>query len=123
MLALKTCLDSTGMPSKGGSRPLHACGTRFIAHKVAAVGRLIDRYGAYLGHLATVTKDVIVKAADRQKLKDYSSMWQDTRVLLGCAFFHNLLKPASTLCKVLQEAELCVVQAIESVTKTKKALN
>ena len=27
---------------KGGTRPLRACGTRFVAHKVVALTRLID---------------------------------------------------------------------------------
>ena len=43
--------------------------------------------------------------------------------MLGCAFFIDLLKPASVLCKVLQDAEICVYQAIESMMKTKKALD
>ena len=122
MVELKTCLEPTDMPSKGRSRPLRACGTRFIVHKVAALGRVIDRFGAYLGHLASLTKDTTVKALDRQKLKGYSLKWQDSKVLLGCAFFHDLLKPASILCKVLQDDEVCVVQAIESIMKTKKGL-
>ena len=36
------------MPKKGGTRPLRACGTRFISHKVAVSAQLIDRYEAYL---------------------------------------------------------------------------
>ena len=39
---LKNCLEPEDMPSKGGSRPLRASGTRFVAHKVAALGRLVD---------------------------------------------------------------------------------
>jgi len=41
-------------------------------------------------------------------------------VLIGCACFSDLLKPASILCRVLQEDELCVVRAIEQIMKTKK---
>ena len=29
-------------------------------------------------------------------------------MLLGSAFFHDLLKPAAILCKALQEDEVCV---------------
>ena len=39
-------------------------------------------------------------------------------MLLGSAYFCDLLKPSSTLCKILQEEDVCVVRAIESVMKT-----
>ena len=123
VVELKKCLDPEEMPNKGGSRPLRACGTRFIAHKVAALGRLIDRFGAYLNHVTALTEDTGVKASDRQKLKGYIQKWQKFSILLRCAFFHDLLRPAGILCKILQEDDLCVVRAIESVMKTKKALD
>ena len=80
-LRVSLCLEPSEMPSQGGSRPLRACGTRFVAHKVAALGRLVDRFGAYL------------------------------------------LKSTALLCKVLQEDELCVVQAIECVFKVKRSMD
>ena len=43
--------------------------------------------------------------------------------MLGCAFFVDVLKPASVLCKVFQDAEICQYQAIESLMKTIKALD
>ena len=42
---------------------------------------------------------------------------------LGVHFFHDLLKSTGILCKVLQQDDLCVVQAIESIFKTKKYLD
>ena len=36
------------MPSKGGIRPLRACWTRFVMHKVATLKRMMDRFGAYI---------------------------------------------------------------------------
>ena len=36
---LRQCLDPTDLPIEGGNRPLRACGTRFITHKVVAFGR------------------------------------------------------------------------------------
>ena len=42
---------------------------------------------------------------------------------MGCALFHDLLKPAGILCKVLQDEEICVVSAIEAVLKTNKAID
>ena len=57
------------MPRKGGTRPLRACGTRFVAHKVAALTRLIDRHGAYLNHLTMLSQHKSIKSADREKLR------------------------------------------------------
>ena len=39
------------MSSSRGNRPLCACGTRFIDHKIAAISRFLDKYGAYICHL------------------------------------------------------------------------
>ena len=94
------------MPSQGGSRPLRACSTTFVAHKVAALGRLVDRFGAYLCHLATMTEDRSITSTDRQNLKGYLLKWRDSKFLIGCAFFHDLLKPMAMFCKILQD-ELC----------------
>lgn len=45
------------MPIQGGSCPYHACGTRFLAHKVAALERIVNRFGAYLSHITAMTED------------------------------------------------------------------
>ena len=121
-MELKSCLEPSDMPLEGGSRPLRARGTRFMLHKVAALERIVNRFGACLAHLIAITEDSSVKAVDRQKVKGYTLRWQDSKIPLGCTFFHDLLKPCATLCKILQEDEICVVQAIESALKTKKSL-
>ena len=121
-MELKSCLESTEMSKKGGNRPLRACGTRFIAHKVAALERVVERFGAYLAHLISMVDDASIKSVDRQKIKGYVLRWQNSQVLLACAVFRDLLKPTAILCKVLQEDEICVVRAIESICKTKKSL-
>ena len=120
---LKTCFESSVVPDEGGNRPLRACGTRFVSHKVAALGRLVNRYGAYVNHLTALTEDSTVKACDKQKLKGYVRRWRHSKTLLGCALFHDLLKPAGNLCKALQDEEICVVSAIEAVLKTNKAID
>ena len=43
-----------------GVRPLCACGTRFAAHIVSAINRVIDMYGGYLSHLTFLTEDSTV---------------------------------------------------------------
>ena len=100
-------------PTKGGNRTLRACITCFVNHKVAALGRLIDRYGPYLNHLTTLIEDSSIKASDKQKLKGFLLKWRDSKMIFGCALFHDLLKPSAILCKVLQDDEVCVISAIE----------
>ena len=43
-------------------------------------------------------------------------------MILGCALFHDLLEPANTLCKSLQDDKLFVTDAIESLLHTSNAL-
>ena len=120
--ALRMCLEPGDLPNEGGNRPLRACGTRFVSHKVAGISRLIDRYGAYLAHLTTLTEDSSVRDVDRQKLKGYVLKWRDCKMVLGCAFFHDILKPAALMCKSLQYDEVCVESAIESTLKASKVI-
>jgi hypothetical protein len=77
--ALRECLEPTDLPMEGGNRPLRACGTRFITHKIVALGRFIDRLGAYLCHLSSLVEDSSVRAVDRQKLKGYMLKWRDAK--------------------------------------------
>ena len=69
MIELKTCFEPTDMPTGGGNRSVRACGTCFVAHKVAALERLIHHFGVYLNHLAILSEDPTVKSTNRQKLK------------------------------------------------------
>lgn len=64
---LKHCLEPSDLPVEGGNKSLRACGTRFTAHKVVALGRVIDRLGAHLSHLSTLSEDRSLRAADRRK--------------------------------------------------------
>ena len=43
-------------------------------------------------------------------------------MLLGCAYFHDVLKSMSVLCKALQSDEICVVLAFEAILKTTRAI-
>lgn len=120
--AFRLCLEPDDLPSEGGNRLLRACGTRSVSHEVVAIGRLIDRYGVYLAHLTTLTEDSSVREVDRQKLKGYVLKWRDYKMVLGCALFHDILKPAAIMCKASQYDDICVVSAIESTLKTSKAM-
>ena len=54
--SLKQCLDDGDMPDKD-NKPICTCGTQFTDHKVAAMNRFIDGFGAYLIHLCSLTED------------------------------------------------------------------
>jgi len=43
--SLRQCLEEDEMPAARtrGNRPLRACGTRFVSHKVSAISRFIER--------------------------------------------------------------------------------
>ena len=77
----------------------------------------IDRYGAYLNHLTMLPLNKSIKSVDREKLKGYVLWRRKSKNLLGCAFFHNILKPTGILSKILQEDELCIIRAIEAFQK------
>ena len=54
--------------------------------------------------------------------------WRNSKVILGCAVFHDLLQPVAHLSSLatrpaLCQDQLCVVQAIEVLMKTKKNLD
>ena len=120
-ISLKQCLDDGNM-AHSGNKPIRACGTRFIDHKVAAMNRFIDRFGAYLSHLCSLTEDNGVTPADKQKLKGYILKWQKGKMLLACALFADLLKPVAIVSKCLQCSEVNVVGAIEGILKAKKCI-
>ena len=50
------------------------CSTRFIAHKTVDLGRLINRFGAYLSPLVALTEDITTRSVDGQKMKGCISM-------------------------------------------------
>lgn len=106
---LMSCVDEEDFPESGGDKPLRACGTRFICHKVAAMHRVIERYGAYLSHIVSLSEDRSVTAVHRQKLRGYARKWKSSKLLLGCALMHDILKPCAVLCKALQEGEVYVL--------------
>ena len=88
---LKECLEF----DEDGIRPVRACGTRWVSHKVKAMKSVLSRYGAYTAHLTSLSEDKSVKASDRAKLKGYLKKWVNAKYILGCAAFVDLLTPCS----------------------------
>ena len=107
---------------KGGHLPVRSHGTRWITHKRKALQRVLDRYGAYIHHLSTLTEDSTLKPDDRQRLKGYLLKWKQPRMLIGCAMYVEALKPVSLLSLSLQKEGADIVTSIENTLKSVKAL-
>ena len=56
--------------------------------------RVLSKFGA-MSHLATLSEDRSVKAADRAKLTGYCKKWVNAKYILGCALFVDLLTPCT----------------------------
>ena len=103
ILELKACLTEEEMSTQGGSRPIQACGTHFIRHNVGALEKMIYLIGAYLFHNTILANDSSVKVTDRHKMKGYVQKWRDSKMLLRCNFFHDLLKPSATFARCYKQ--------------------
>ena len=86
---LKLCLEESELPRMRGNKPLRACGTQFISHSQCTWE--IYKFGVYLSHQTMLAEEPGVKFVDKQKIKGYILMWWDSKMLLGSAFFHDLL--------------------------------
>ncbi len=106
-----------------GVRPIRACGTRWVCHKLSAMKQVLSKYGAYTAHLGTLSKDSSVKPADRAKFKGYLRKWVDAKYLLGCALFIDLLTPCGIFSKSMQANELDILGALSYLLKTVKETN
>ena len=74
-----------------GNLPVRSQGTRWIiSHKRKALQRLVDRYGAYINHVITLSEDQTMKTTDRARLKGYIKKSNDFRMLIGAAMYVNL---------------------------------
>jgi len=71
--------------------------TRFLSHKVTAIKRFIECYGAYINHLFALTEDQSMKPVDKQELKGYVCKWQDGKILLDCVMVHDMLQFSAKL--------------------------
>ena len=87
---------------KGRNKSVRSQRSRWICHKQAALQRFVDRYGAYVNHLITLSEDPSTKADDQACIKGYLKKWKHCRMLVGAAFYIDVLKPASVLSLTLQ---------------------
>ena len=62
-------------------------------------GLTILKFHMNTHHLVALNEDPSVKSTDKQKLKCYVTQWRDTKIIIGCALFHDILYTFATLCK------------------------
>ena len=110
-----------GFP-KGGDLPIRSQGSRWITHRRNALQRVIDRFGAYISHIITLSEDSTMKAEDRARMKGYISKWSHAKILIGCSLYIDVLQPASLLSLTLQGHKLDIVLGIKYIVKTVKSL-
>ena len=72
---LQECLDLEG----AGIRPIRSSGSRWVAHKLNAMQRVLSKYGAYTNHLLALSKDPSVQAVDRARLNGYYMKWINSK--------------------------------------------
>ena len=92
--------------SKGGDLPVRAQGSRWITHKRCALQWVVDRFGAFLNHLSTLAQDKSTKSDDKAQLVGYVHKWSQSKILVGCALYVDILKPPSLLSLTLQDDKL-----------------
>ena len=80
--------------------------------------RVLSKYGAYTSHLATLSEDSSVKSVDQEKLKGYLRKWTNTKYLLGCAVFIDVLTPCAILSKTMQNDSLDIMEALTYLVRT-----
>ena len=103
----------------GGTTPVRSQGSRWITHKRKALQRVIDRYGAYMCHLATLSEDSSLKSEDRACISGYLRKWSDTKILIGCALYSEVSFYFSL---TLQGSDLDIVFAMKQILKTSDTL-
>lgn len=108
---------------EGGFKPKKASGTRWIAHKLAAMKTCLDKWGIYIQHLESLVQDKSYPTKDRAKLSGYLKQWSDAKMPFLLALFIDLLEVPSILSKTMQNDDIDVVMAMNALSKTKKRLD
>ena len=99
---------------KVGDHPIRCLGTRWITHKRRALQRVLDRCAAFITHLVALAEDPALKSIDREKLKGYLRLSKQCKVLIGCAIYVEVLKPASLLSLTLHNDNTDIVNGMEN---------
>ena len=103
--------------NEGGFIPVRSQDSRWITHKRRALQKVVDHYGAYIAHLTTMCEDKTLKSEDRARLKGYVQKWSQSKILLGCAMYVEILKGPSILSLCLQKTDCDIVCGLKQILK------
>ena len=101
-----------------GVRPLKATGTRCIDHKIAAMERVIEKFGLYIQHLQH-SIDTVKKSQDRATLQGKLTKLINAKFLLRCVLFTDVLAEAKHFSLITQEQYIDIIRILDSVENTK----
>ena len=77
--------------------------------------RVVDRFGAYVNHLTTLSVDTSISNTDIAHLKGYLRKWQHSSILIGCALYVHVFKYLSLS---LQKENLDIVMALQHILRS-----
>ena len=103
-----------------GVKPVRASGTRWIAHKVSAMKRIVDKYGVYVQHLEHVLSDTSYRAKERARIQGYLKNWKTGKMLIHLCFYLDILGPAKELSVNFQHEKIDTVRAADALVNIKQ---
>ena len=105
---------------RAGMRTLKASGTRWIDHKIGAMGGLIEKLGLYTMHLQNVIT-ATHSSKDRSTLEGKFKKMFDAKVLLRCALFKDVLADIKIFSLLMQNQNIDILKIFEAVESTKNS--
>ena len=72
--------------------------------------------------LTALSEDRSVRSTDRAKLHGYCKQWVDSKYLLGCALFLDLLTPCAAFSRAMQAEEIDILGALMSLLRSLKEI-
>ena len=99
-----------------GVRSLKATGTRWIDHKIASIGRVIEKFGLYIQHLQH-SIDTAKKSQDSATLHGKFTKLINAKFLLRCALFTDVLAKAKHFSLITQEQNIDIIHNNECLLK------
>ena len=101
-----------------GVRSLKATGTGWIDHKIAVMGRVIEKFSLYTQHLQH-SINTAKKSQDRTTLQGTFTKLINTKFLLRCALFTDVLGEAKHFSLITQEQNIDIIRLLDSAENTK----
>ena len=106
-----------------GVKPVRANDTRWVAHRVAAMKKILDKFDVYMVHLESLCNDATYSTKDRSKFQGYLKKWNSTKMLLYIVYYIDILEPIRLLSIAFQKVDIDVVKSARALSKVKKTIS